>query len=126
MKTTLVRLALLLAVTGSPGESFAEPIDRGPVRDIKPLLKGAIEHGAARGVIVGDAAAYVRQRFDTAAPIEVDVKRIHALPQPGCSRLEVTTRQLAVSENGKREDKELVYQVSYCRDGTFPERGNQQ
>jgi len=44
------------------------------------------------------------------------------LPQPGCSRLEVTTRQLAVSENGKREDKELVYQVSYCRDGTFPEK----
>lgn len=93
-----------------------------PVRDIKLLLKGAIEHGTARGVIVGDAAAYVRQRFDTVAPIEVDVKKLHALPQPGCSRLEVTTRQLAVSENGKREDRELVYQLSYCRDGTFPEK----
>lgn len=122
MKTALVRLALALTVTGPTAASFAQPADRVPVHDIKPLLKGAIEHGVARGVIVGNAAAYVRQRFDTAAPIEVDVKRLDALPQPGCSRLEVTTRQLAVSENGKREDKELVYQVSYCRDGTFPEK----
>lgn len=122
MKATLVRLALVLAVTGTAAPSFAQPGDRVPVPDIKPLLKGAIEHGAARGVIVGEAAAYVRQRFDTAAPIEVDVKRLHALPQPGCNRLEVTTRQLAVSENGKRGDKELVYQLSYCRDGTFPEK----
>ena len=122
MKPTLVRLALALAVTATAAASFAQPGDRVPVRDIKLLLKGAIEHGTARGVIVGDAAAYVRQRFDTVAPIEVDVKKLHALPQPGCSRLEVTTRQLAVSENGKREDKKLVYQLSYCRDGTFPEK----
>lgn len=118
----IYRLALLLAAAGTAGQSFAQSGDRLPVRDIKPLLKGAIEHGAARGVIVGEAAAHVRQRFDTAAPIEVDVKRLHALAQPGCSRLEITTRQLAVSESGKREDKELVYQMSYCRDGTFPEK----
>jgi hypothetical protein len=122
MNPIFVRLALALAVTATAAASFAQPGDRVPVRDIKLLLKGAIEHGTARGVIVGDAAAYVRQRFDTVAPIEVDVKKLHALPQPGCSRLEVTTRQLAVSENGKREDKELVYQLSYCRDGTFPEK----
>lgn len=96
--------------------------DRRPVTGIKPLLITAIDHGMARGVIVGGAAAFVRQRFDTEAPIEVDVKRLYALPHPGCSRLEVTTRQLAVSENGKREDKELVYQLSYCRDGSFPEK----
>ena len=93
-----------------------------PVRDLKPLLKAAIVHGMARGVIIGDAAGYVRQRFDTSAPIEVDVKSLQALPQPGCSRLEVTTRQLGVLETGNRQDKELVYQVSYCRDGTFPEK----
>ena len=122
MRPTIVRLALALAVAGIAAPSFAQPEDRLPVTDIKPLLKGAIEHGMARGVIVGDAAAYMRQRFDAATPIEVDVKSLHALPRPGCSRLEITTRQLAVSENGKREDKELVYQLSYCRDGTFPER----
>lgn len=116
MKRTIAPLALALAVTAVHAK------DRVPVRNIKPLLISAIEQGAARGVIVGEAAAYVRQLFDTAAAIEVDVKRLHALHQPGCSRLEVSTRQLAVSENGKREGKELVYQVSYCRDGTFPEK----
>lgn len=116
MRTTTTLLALALAVPA------VQAGDRTPVTSIKPLLAAAIEHGMARGVIVGEAAAYVRKQFDTTTPIEIDVKSLHALPQQGCSRLEVTTRQLAVSENGKREDKELVYQVSYCRDGTFPEK----
>jgi hypothetical protein len=34
----------------------------------------------------------------------------------------VTTRQKDVLEKAKRGDKELVYQVSYCRDGRFPEK----
>lgn len=121
MTTIIVRLGLGLIITGAGLPSLAQPVDRVPVTDMKPLLKSAIEHGTARGVMVGEAAAYMRERFDTAAPIEVDVKSVHVLPRAGCSRLEVTTRHLGVSEDGKREDKELVYQVSYCRDGRFPE-----
>jgi hypothetical protein len=34
----------------------------------------------------------------------------------------VTTRQKDVLEKAKRGDKELVYQVSYCRDARFPEK----
>jgi hypothetical protein len=34
----------------------------------------------------------------------------------------VTTRQKDVLEKTKRGDKELTYQVSYCRDGRFPEK----
>ena len=100
----------------------AQPTDRIPLSDVKPLLKLAIEQGSARGVMVGEAAAYVWQKFGSAAPIEIDVRALHALPQPGCSRLEVTTRQQDVLEQGRREDKTLTYQVSYCRDGRFPER----
>ena len=120
MKSILPCVLFVVVLTGSGGLSLAQSGDRIVVQDIKPLLKGAIEHGAARGVIVGEPATYIRQHFDTLAPIEVDVRSLHPLPQPGCHRLEVTTRQQAVLENGKREDKELVYQVSYCRDGTFP------
>lgn len=121
MRSTIVRIAIALAArAGAP--SFAQSEDRVPVTSIKPLLKDAIEHGSARGVLAGDAGAYVRQRFDATAPIEIDVRSLHALPKSGCSRLEVTTRQRAVLENGKREDKQLVYQISYCRDGTFPEK----
>lgn len=114
--TPLVAIALLAGAA-----ALAQPTDRIAVSDLKPLLTLAIERGSARGVIVGEAASYVRQKFDTAAPIEIDVRALYALPQAGCSRLEVTTRQKEVLENGKRADQELTYQVSYCRDGRFPE-----
>jgi len=122
MKSIALRVALSVVLTGTGPLSSALSGDRVAVQDIKPLLQGAIERGSARGVIVGESATYLRQRFDSLAPIEVDVKSLHLLPQTGCHRLEVTTRQQAVLENCKREDKELVYQVSYCRGGTFPEK----
>ncbi len=100
----------------------ANPSARIQVSDIKPLLIRAIDQGSAQGVLVGDAATYVRQKFESSAPIEIDVRTLYALPQAGCSRLEVTTRQKDVLEKAKRGDKELVYQVSYCRDGRFPEK----
>ena len=112
---TLACLALAQAVA-------AQPVARMQVSAIKPLLIRAIEQGAAYGVLVGEAATYIRQKFDSAAPIEIDVRALYALPQPGCSRLEVTTRQMDVLEKAKRGDKELVYQVSYCHDGRFPDK----
>ena len=115
-------LGPMLAVTFLPIAVRAQPTDRIPVPEVKPLLKVAIDRGSARGVIVGEASAYVRQKFDTAAPIEIDVRVLHGLAEPGCSRLEVTTRQKEVLENGKRGNKELTYQVSYCRDGRFPDK----
>lgn len=111
-------LVSLLLAQGAAGE----PAARVEVTGIKPLLVRAIEQGSAHGVLVGEPASYVRQKFDSSSPIEIDVRALHALPQPGCSRLEVTTRQKGVLENTKRGDKELVYQVSYCRDGRFPDK----
>ena len=90
--------------------------------EIKPLLARAAERGASHGVLTGPGADYMRRRFDATTPIEIDVSTLHALPQPGCARLEVTTRQRDVLEQGKRADQELRWQVSFCRDGSFPER----
>jgi hypothetical protein len=103
-------------------DASANPGARIQVSDIKPLLIRAIDQGFAQGVLVGEAATYVRQKFASNAPIEIDVRALYALPQPGCSRIEVTTRQKDVLENAQRGDKELTYQVSYCRDGRFPEK----
>ena len=114
---TPLAAVVLLTATAIP----AQPTDRVAVPELKPLLTLAIERGSARGVIVGESASYVRQKFDTTTPIEIDVRALHALAQPGCSRLQVSTRQKSVLENGKRADRELTYQVSYCRDGRFPE-----
>jgi len=111
-------LAVLVLAHGAEGA----PLARIQVTEIKPLLIRAIEQGSAHGVLVGEAATYLRQKFDSSTPIEIDVRSLHALPQPGCSRLEVTTRQKDVLEKTKRDDKELVYQLSYCHEGRFPDK----
>jgi hypothetical protein len=113
----VVALGALLAMP-----SHAQTTQRIVVTEIKPLLALAAERGAAHGVLTGPGADYMRRRFDATAPIEIDVQTLHALPQPGCARLEVTTRQRDVLEHGKRSDQELRWQVSFCRDGSFPEK----
>ncbi len=112
---TLLSLVLVQSTSANPSARLQ-------VSDIKPLLIRAIDQGSAHGVLVGEAAGYVGQKFESTAPIEIDVRTLYALPQPGCSRLEVTTRQKDVLEKAKRGDKELVYQVSYCRDARSPEK----
>ena len=111
---------LLGALLAAP--VHAQTTQRIPVSEIKPLLLLAAGRGTAQGVLTGPGADYVRRRFDATAPIEIDVQTLHALPQPGCARLEVTTRQRAVLERGKRGDQELRWQISFCRDGSFAEK----
>ena len=112
-----VLLGALLALP-----AHAQTTQRIPVSEIKPLLALAAERGAAHGVLTGPGADYMRRRFDATTPIEIDVRALHALPQPGCARLEVTTRQRDVLESGKRGDQELRWEISFCRDGSFPEK----
>ena len=100
----------------------ADSVERTAVTEVKPLLMVAAERGEAHGVLGGPGADYVRRRFNTDTPIEIDVRRLHKLPQPGCGRLEVTTRQRAVLECASRHDQTLTYQVSFCSDGNFPEK----
>jgi hypothetical protein len=110
-------VACICALSISP----AAAIERIVVTEIKPLLMRAAEHGDSHGVLAGTGAAYAQRRFDTSRPIEIDVRRLRTLPQAGCGRLEVTTRQQAVLIEGKRQDQELIYQLSFCADGRFPQ-----
>ncbi len=112
-------LVILLALF-STSAAHAQPVARVQVSEIRPLLTRAAAEGSAHGVLVGVGADYLQRRFNATSPVEIDVRTLHPLPQPGCSRLEVTTRQRDVVENGKREDKEFVYQLSFCRNGNFP------
>ena len=117
-RATPVLLALLAALTTQTVASA--PIPRADATDLKPLLMRAIETGEAHGVLAGSAADYMRRRFATATPIEIDVRALHPLPQPGCSRLEATTRQRDVREGTQRSDKSLTFHLSFCRDGHVP------
>jgi hypothetical protein len=114
-------LALLLcALAVAP--VHAQTPQRIPVSDLRPLLALASERGTAHGVLTGPGADYMRRRFDAATPIEIDVHALHALPQPGCARLEVTTRQRDVLQLGQRADHHLRWQISFCRNGRLPEK----
>jgi hypothetical protein len=114
-------IILPLALGIAHATDRAEPTPRQAVTDLKPLLARAAAEGSARGTLTGPGAQAIARRFQTDAPIEIDVRRLQRLPQPGCGRLEVTTRQRDVNQAGKRGDQEMVYQLSYCADGRFPE-----
>ena len=120
--------ALLLAgwTLTATAVSAAPPTERVPVTTLRPLLLAAIAHGTARGTLVGEAAPFMTQHFGSAAPIEIDVRILHPLPQPGCQRLEVTTTQRAVIDpkTASTQDARLVYQISYCPNGDFPQVGS--
>jgi hypothetical protein len=112
-------LPLALCTAHAAGPSETSP--RQAVTDLKLLLARAAAEGSAHGTLTGPSAQAIARRFQTDTPIEIDVRRIERLPQPGCGRLEVTTRQRDVNQAGKRGDQEMVYQISYCADGRFPE-----
>jgi hypothetical protein len=101
------------------------PSDRVAVTTLRPLLLDALTHGAAHGTLVREAAPFMTQHFGSAAPIEIDVRALHPLPQQGCQRLEVTTTQRAVIDpkTAQAQDAKLVYQISYCANGDFPQAG---
>ena len=120
--TAIVFFASLITTSLFAGAAHAQSTERIPVSELKPLLKIAIERGEARGVLTGESAAYMKQKFGTTAALEIDVRTLHPLPQPGCSRLEVTSRQNGVLEKGRHEDKSLTYQLNYCREGGFPNK----
>ncbi len=97
--------------------------ERVSVTTLRPLLIAALAHGTAHGNLVGEAVPFMTQHFSSAAPIEIDVRTLHPLAQPGCQRLEVTTTQRAVIDpkTARAQDAKLIYQISYCRNGGFPE-----
>ena len=113
--------ALPLALCTAHATGASATAARQALTDLKPLLARAAAEGSARGTLTGAGAQAIARRFQTDAPIEIDVRRLQRLPQPGCGRLEVTTRQHDVNQSGKRGDQEMVYQISYCADGRFPE-----
>jgi hypothetical protein len=113
----------LLALTASN----VDAVDRQAVTTVKPLLLSAIDQGEAHGVLVGQAAQYIAQTFKSTAPIEIDVKTVQALGEPGCKRLAITTSQDGVLDFNRemRETqsarKAFTYQLNYCRDGRTPQ-----
>ena len=120
MKThALVALlpALCTAVAAMAQERIA-------VKDTKPLLIAAIEApgGQAHGVLVGDIADAITQRFKGTTPIYIDVSTERRYAQAGCSRLNVRIWQDGVELPGMPTPRRqtIDFGIDYCRDGQPP------
>ena len=122
MRSYFAAIALLALAA-----SNVDAIERQAVTTVRPLLIAAIDQGEAHGVLVGQAAQYIAQTFKSTAPIEIDVKTVQALGEPGCQRLAVTTSQDGVVDfnrdkrGAKAARMAFTYQFNYCRDGRTPQ-----
>ena len=90
-----------LAVTALVA-SNATAQDRAQVQDARPLLIAAIEapDGQSRGVLVGEIADAITQKFKGTSPIYIDVATERRYAQAGCSRLKVRFWQEGVQLPG--------------------------
>ena len=120
MKSILALVAIVshLAV-GAQGGSTRVPVD-----DVRILLISAIDSptGQAQGVLTGQMASLITDRFKAAGPILIDVTTERRYRQPGCSRLKLTFSQDGVNLPGASgpERKTVDIDLNYCRAGTPP------
>jgi len=115
----LLAMAALLC-----GVGVAQAQHRVAVRDAKLLLIAAIDapSGQAQGVLVGEVADAITQRFKGTTPIYIDVNTERRYAQAGCSRLKVSFWQDGVQLPGAPSPRRqtIDFGIDYCRDGRPP------
>lgn len=94
------------------------------VQDARALLVTAIDapDGRAQGILTGDLAQAITQRFRGRSPIHIDVITLKRYAQPGCRRLQVTFWQDGVLLPGGTAPRRqtVAFGLNYCRDGQPP------
>jgi hypothetical protein len=117
------RLApLVLATALCSGAASAQ--QRVSVFDARSLLVAAIDaaDGRAHGVLTGQIADAITQRFKGTTPIYIDVSTERRYAQAGCSRLKVRFWQDGVQlpEVPAPRRQTVDFGINYCRDGLPP------
>jgi len=121
LRASVLAIALVASVPGTDATAG----ERQKVSDLRPLLVMALDHGEAHGVLTGETAQWMAQLFKTTAPIEIDVKTVRTLSQPGCKRLAITTAQDGVWDFNRSqraaapERRAFTWMVNYCRGGSL-------
>lgn len=108
----------------SSSAALADPVERTPVPDARPLMLAALQaaDGEAHGVMTGEIADAISKRFGSTSPIDIDVTTEKRYAQPGCSRLKVTFRQEGVLLPGAPAPRQqtIEFGINYCLDGLPP------
>jgi len=97
---------------------------RVPVENARALLVAAIDapDGQSHGILSGDLADAITQRFKATTPIYIDVSTERRYAQAGCSRLKVRFWQEGVQLPGAPAPRRQTvdFGINYCRDGLPP------
>ena len=103
---------------------FADDPVRTPVPDARPVMRAALQanDGQAHGLLTGEMADTITQRFGATSPIYIDVTTEKRYAQPGCSRLKVTFWQDGVLLPGATAPRRqtMDFGINYCLDGRPP------
>lgn len=125
-------------ITAAAALALASALAHGQERTVDtvvPLLVEAVRLGDARGILGGQAAAFMASTFGATEPIVVTVRRLREIEPDGCARVHVTTIQAnvvepVINEPGPGEpthnpptDQRLVYEIDFCENGRIPAEG---
>jgi len=112
-------------IVGFAAPVIADDLLRAPVSDPRPVMLAALQSvdGEAHGILSGEIAEALTQRFAATSPIYIDVTTEKRYAQPGCSRLKVTFWQGGVHLPGARTPRRqtMEFGINYCLDGRPPQ-----
>lgn len=115
--------AALLA--GCASLVLADEVPRASVSDPRPVMLAALQSvdGEAHGILSGEIADSLTQRFAATSPIYIDVTTEKRYAQAGCARLNVRFWQDGVLLPGASTPRRqtIDFGINYCLDGQPPQ-----
>ena len=112
-------------IAGFAAPVIADEMPRAPVSDPRPVMVAALQsvNGEAHGILSGDSAEALTQRFAATSPIYIDVTTEKRYAQAGCARLNVRFWQDGVLLPGASSPRRqtIDFGINYCLDGRPPQ-----
>lgn len=104
---------------------LADEVPRAQVSDPRPVMLAALQsvNGEAHGILSGEIADALTQRFAATSPIYIDVTTEKRYTQAGCARLKVSFWQDGVLLPGASSPRRqtIDFGINYCLDGQPPQ-----
>ena len=112
-------------IAGFAAPVIADDLLRASVSDPRPVMLAALQsvNGEAHGILSGEIADALTQRFAATSPIYIDVTTVKRYAQAGCARLNVRFWQDGVLLPGASSPRRqtMDFGINYCLDGQPPQ-----
>ena len=112
-------------IAGFAAPVIADDLLRASVSDPRPVMLAALQsvNGEAHGILSGEIAEALTQRFAATSPIYIDVTTEKRYAQAGCARLNVRFWQDGVLLPGASTPRRqtMDFGINYCLDGQPPQ-----